>query len=125
MKTKQTLKQYFSDIRNYYHAFISLTLGYDITLAFFSNREKFPISWEYWNNSLYPIVGGVIVGIVSALWERRQDKIRNGASDVRDIYNGIIMAIVGGYISLFYGNLFIALTLTILSVLVIVKNYKK
>lgn len=125
MKQKTSLKEYIKDKRNWYHSLIALTLGFDITLIFFSNRENFPISWEYWNNSFYPLVCGVIVGIISGLSEYRQDRVTANVSDMRDVYNGIIFATIGGYLTMIYANWYVAIALTIISAIIFIQHYKK
>jgi len=122
---KQSTKNYFKEIRNWYHFIVGVTAGYLITLVLFSNREKFPISWEYWNNALYPLAGGVFVAIASLLWEKRGDKIKPNSSDMRDVWFSSVSAVLGGYLSMIYASWYIAIPMTVLSAYLIIKHNKK
>ena len=119
------MKNYFKDIRNWYHVLIGFTFGYLISLVLFSNREKFPISWEYFNNLLYPIVGAILVGFASFMWEREQDKITPDVSDMRDVYVSGLSALLGGYMTMIFDSWFIAIPLVIISALLVIFKYKK
>ena len=120
------MKKYFSDIRNVLHSFLGLVLGYDITMLFgFPNREKFPLSWDDLRTLLAPVVGAVIVGVASFLWEKRQDKIIKNISDMKDVLNGAVFAFVGGTIALFTPSLLIAFVLSGIALVLFFKNYKK
>ena len=120
------MKKYFSDIRNILHSFLGLVLGYDITMLFgFPNREKFPLSWDDLRTLLAPVVGAVIVGVASFLWEKRQDKIIKNISDMKDVLNGAVFAFVGGTIALFTPSLLICFILSGIALVLFFKNYKK
>lgn len=117
------MKKYFLDIRNVLHSYLGLVLGYDITMLFgFPNRENFPLDWRLF---LCPIVGALLVGFASFLWEKRQDKIVKNVSDMRDVLNGAVFAFVGGAIALFYPSLLITFILSGIALVLFFKNYKK
>ena len=120
------MKNYFKDLRNWYHVLIGFTLGYCITLLFgFPNRENFPLSWEDFRTILAPIAGAILVGLGAFQWEKRQDKISEGSSDMRDVYVSMITAYLGGVVALFYANLITAIILTGISFVVFIRNYNK
>lgn len=123
---KETTQQYIKNIRNWYHVIIGLSFGYTICLVLFSNRENFPISWFYWNNyALPPIVSFILLGIGSFLWERKQDKIKENSSDMRDVYVSAISGLLGGYIAMTYANIWIAVITNIIAIYILLKHYKK
>ncbi len=119
------MKKYFKDIRNILHSFIGLVLGYDITMLFgFPNRENYPLSWSDLRTLLAPFVGAIIVWIISFYWEKEQDKIRKGASDMRDVYNGFAFAYIGGFIALFIPSLLVGGVLSFLAFVLFLKGRK-
>jgi len=116
------MKKYFSDIRNVLHSFIGLVLGYDLTLLFgFPNREEFPFDYRFF---LSPIVATIIVGFISFLWEKRQDTITPNVSDMRDVYNGMAFAYLGGLICLFAPSLIIAIIISAIGLVLFLKTAK-
>jgi uncharacterized protein YacL len=119
------MKKYFKDIRNILHSFIGLVLGYDITMLFgFTNRDNYPLSWNDLRTLLAPIVGAVIIFGFSFYWEKQQDKIRKGASDMRDVYNGFAFAYIGGFIALFIPSLLVGGVLSFLAFVLFLKGRK-
>jgi len=120
------MKNYFKDIRNWFHVLIGLSAGYAITLLFgFPNRENYPLSWNDFGTLLAPVVGAIIVGIVSFLWEIRQNEINKGVFDIRDVYVSAIAGYVGGFICLFVPSLLVAIILTAMSLVVLINSFKK
>tara|TARA_R110000868_G_scaffold234980_1_gene488675 strand:+ start:12 stop:374 length:363 start_codon:yes stop_codon:yes gene_type:complete len=120
------MKNYFKDLRNWYHILISIALGYDITLLLgFPNRENFPLSLEDFRTILAPIVGAITIGFAAFQWEKRQDKIAIGSSDMRDVYISMIAAYIGGVVSLYFPNLITSIILTGIAFVVFMRNYKK
>lgn len=120
------MKKYFKDIRNWFHVFIGMSVGYTITLLFgFSNRQNFPLSWDDLRTLLAPIVGAVIIFGFSLLWEIRQNKINKGVFDIRDVYVSGIAGYIGGFICLFAPSLIVAIILIAISIILIVKDIKK
>jgi hypothetical protein len=123
---KQSDKNYFKELRNWYHALIGSTLGYDFSLIFgFPNREKFPLRWDDLRTLLAPVACTVIVGFGAFLWEKRQDRIKENSSDMRDVYFSMVATYLGGFVSLFCPNWYIAVFFTIISVIIVKKHYKK
>lgn len=120
------MKNYFKDIRNWFHVLIGISVGYVITLLFgFPNRENFPLSWNDLRTLLAPFVGAVIIFGVSFYWEKQQDIIRKGASDMRDVYVSAIVGYIGGFICLFVPSLIVAIILTVMSLVVLINSFKK
>ena len=120
------MKTYFKDIRNLYHVLIGFTSGYDLSVIFgFGNRDKFPLSWDDLRTLLAPVACAVVVGWFAFLWEKRQDKIAKGSSDMRDVYVSMIAAYLGGFIALFYPNMIAAIILSGISIVILAKHYKK
>lgn len=130
---KQTTKEYLKDIRNWYHVFVGIPIGYALILLFgFNNRKEYPynftLTWEDFdihNLILPPFIILVFLGVGSFLWERRQDRIKEGSSDMRDVYVSMISGLVGGYLAMIYGNIWIAVFTVVLAMWLVVKHYKK
>jgi len=122
---KQSTQQYFKDIRNLYHFLVAFPIGYLICVVLFSNREEFPLSWEYWNNYGYPGAAFVFVGFFAFLWEKRQDKIADSTSDMRDVILSAVSAFLGGYLAMIYSNLWIGIGLTVLALIWAYLHFKK
>jgi hypothetical protein len=120
------MKNYFNDIRNWFHLLIGLSIGYAITLVIgFPNRENYPLSWSDLRTLLSPIVGAVIILGVSLLWEIRQNEINKGVFDIRDVYVSGIAGYIGGFICLFASSLIVAIILTAMSLVVLINSFKK
>lgn len=119
------MKNYFKDIRNWFHVLIGMSIGYAITLLFgFPNRENFPLSWSDMRTLLAPIVGAVIISSVSLLWEIRQNEINKGVFDIRDVYVSGIAGYIGGFICLFAPSLIVAIILTAMSLVILINSFK-
>jgi len=122
---KQSNKQYIKDIRNWYHVLIGFAVGYGLILLFgFNNRENFPLSWSDFRTLLAPIVGGILVGFASFLWEKQQDKVSPNSSDMRDVACSGISAFIGGLSAIIYGNIVVAIILLGISTVVVFKHFK-
>jgi hypothetical protein len=120
------MKNYFKDIRNWFHVLIGISVGYAITLLFgFTNRDNFPLSWNDLRTLLAPFVGAIIVWGISFFWEKEQDKIKENVSDMRDVYVSAIAGYIGGFICLFVPSLIIAIILTVMSLVVLINSFKK
>jgi phosphotransferase system glucose/maltose/N-acetylglucosamine-specific IIC component len=118
------MKEYFKQLRNWFHVEIGVNVGYILTFVFgFTNRENYPLTWNDFRTLLGPIAGAIAVVLAAAYWEYRQDKISAHTSDKRDIFTSGISAYIGGVISLFAFNWYVAIAMTILSAYLVV--YKR
>jgi hypothetical protein len=119
-------KTYFKNLRNWYHPYVGIAIGYLISLVIFCNRNNFPLSLEYWNNYLYPIVGLILSMFIAFYGEKKQDEITSrSVSDMRDVYFTGLGGLFGGYITMLYANWYLAIALTISSIALIIFKHKK
>lgn len=126
MKQKTDLKTYLKDKRNWYHALIGLTIGFDVIMIIgFYNREKFPLSWDDLRTLLAPGVGAVISWLIAFYGEKKQDEVTENSSDMRDVWFTTIFAFIAGEVAIFYPSWYAAIALTIISVIVFITQYKK
>lgn len=112
--------------RNYFHVIGGMILGYGITLLFgFPNRENFPLSWNDLRTLLSPIAGAVLVAGMAIKWETEQDKVTVNTTAKQDIIVSGISAYLGGVICLFAHNVYVAVILNAICLVLIYKDYKK
>lgn len=117
---------YFLNLRNWFHPVVGIAINYLLSIALFCNRIEFPLSAEYWNNYLYPIYCSVPAFIAGFFGEKRQDKISGKSlSDMRDVYFTGVPSLIGGYLSMIFVSWYLALSLVIISLLLIVFKHKK
>lgn len=110
-------------MRNAFHIIIGFTASYVIFELFKFN--EFPLSWEYLNNFLTPLIGGFLVSIPAFFWEKRQEQKFNARFDVNDIYRSALGGVLGGATSMISFSWKLAIPLIILSIyLVIFKTNK-
>lgn len=117
---------YFKDKRNWYHALVATPISMMLMLYFgFNDREEYPLNWNDLRTLLAPTVTAIILGVFAKLWEKRQDKIRENSSDMRDVYFTMIASFVAGLLTLFWHNWHLIISLTLLSIYLIIYKNKK
>jgi hypothetical protein len=117
---------YFKDKRNWYHVLVGIAIGYFLSVAFFSNRNYFPLSFEYFNNYLYPFLAAIGSMVFATFWEKRQDKITGkSVSDIRDIFFTGFGGLLGGYITMVFASWRFATLLIMVAVILIIFKHKK
>jgi hypothetical protein len=112
-------------MRNFYHIVIGFTIAYLFFIVFGINTTNFPLSLEYWNNFLTPLLGGIIAMIPAFFWERWQEKKFNATFDYNDIWRTGLGGLFGGITAMFFFNLILIIALPIISVYLVTKHYKK
>ena len=119
------MKNYFKNLRNWFHVIGGMILGYGITLLFgFQNRENFPLSWNDLRTLLAPIVGAILVAGLALKWETEQDKVTDNDSGTKDIIVSGISAYLGGVICLFAPNVYVAVILNTICLVLIYRDYQ-
>jgi hypothetical protein len=117
---------YFQNIRNWYHPIVGIAINYLLSILFFCNRVEFPLLPEYWWNYLYPIICSVPAFIAAFFGEKKQDDdTGTSVSDMRDVYFTGFPSLIGGYLSMYFVSWYLALSLIIISLLLIVFKHKK
>jgi hypothetical protein len=120
------MKTYFKNIRNWYHPYVGIAIGYLFSLAIFSNREHFPLLLEYLNNYLYPFAGAIVSMFVAFYGEKKQDEITGkSVSDMRDVYFTGVGGLLGGYLTIPVSNWYLAAFLSVTAVILIIFKHKK
>lgn len=109
-------------MRNFYHIVIGFAIGYLAFLAF--HLYDIPVSWEYWNNSLAPLLGGILAAIPAFLWERRQELKYYAKFDINDVYRTMIGGTLGSLACMLFANWILAGVLVIASILLVVFKEK-
>lgn len=119
-------KAYFLSLRNWYHLVVGIAIGYLFSIIIFCNREYFPLSWEYWNNYLYPFVGAIASMFVAFYGEKVQDDATGrSVSDMRDVYFTGFGGLLGGYLTMLFANWFMAIVLSATAIILIIFKHKK
>lgn len=117
---------YFKDKRNWYHALVATPISMMLMLFFgFNNRQEYPLNWNDLRTLLAPTVTAIILGAIAKLSEKRQDKIRENSSDMRDVYFTMIASFGAGLLTLFWHNWYLIIFLTLLSIYLIIYKNKK
>ena len=110
-------------MRNFYHIVVGFAIGYLCFLAF--HLYDIPVSWEYWNNGLAPVLGAILAAIPAFFWERRQELRYHAKFDVYDIGRTAIGGFLGSLTCMLYANWIIAGVFTLISILLVVFKEKK
>jgi hypothetical protein len=120
------MKTYFKNIRNWYHPYVGIAIGYLFSILIFRNRVKFPLSYEYWNNYLYPFAGAILSMFIAFYGEKKQDDIAGkSVSDMRDMYFTGIGGLLGGYLTMVLTSWTLVIVLSITSIMLIIFKHKK
>lgn len=120
------MKAYFKNIRNWYHPYVGNAIGYLFSILIFCNRVKFPLSYEYWNNYLYPFAGAILSMFIAFYGEKKQDEITGkSVSDMRDVYFTGVGGLLGGYLTMLLTSWFIAIVLSATAIILIIFKHKK
>jgi H+/Cl- antiporter ClcA len=119
------MKEYFKDIRNYYHVILGITIAFDLFILFNINLSTFPINKEHLNNLGTLLLGGIFAGILAFFWEKRQEQKYNAPFDKRDVVLTMISGVLGGVLALLYPSYVLLTILTVLSVYLVTFHEKK
>jgi uncharacterized membrane protein YadS len=110
-------------IRDIFHLVIGFTLAY----IFFDvcKLNEFPISWEYRNNALTPLLGFGLGYVAGFFWERRQE-IKYGAKfDQKDILRTAVGGLLGGIVSFVFVSQTLMIALFIISAFLVIRDLRK
>lgn len=112
-------------MRNFYHIIIGFAIGYFAFLLFGINVKNFPLTAEYWNNFLTPLLGLIIAAIPAFFWERFQETKLGMRSDMNDVYRTGLGGFFGGLLAMFWINWILCIVMVCISIYLVVKHYKK
>ena len=119
-------RAYFKSPRNWYHLVVGIAIKYFFSILIFCNREEFPISAEYWWNYLYPFICSIPVYFIAFYGEQKQDEATGkSVSDMRDVFFTGFPSVLGGYLSMCFASWYLAISLIIIALLLIIFKHKK
>jgi hypothetical protein len=113
------------NIRDSYHVIIGFAIGYFCLKLFGFNTTNFPLGLDYLNNYLFLVVPALCGGAIGFFWEKWQEEHRRIYSDMKDVIRTAVGGVLGGILEMFWGNWIFAIVMVVISIVIVIKHYKK
>ena len=113
------------NIRLLYHAIDGITIGYLAFLILGFNTQNFPLDAEHWNNYLCGLIAFLPAAFVCFKWDKWQQERWGATPSMLKVVLTGFAGIIGGCLEMIYPSWIVAIVLTAVSVISVLKHYKE